>query len=334
MSRRSINVLATVWLSLALAVSGSEAQAAASFDDWLVELRSEALESGISKNTVDAALSGLEPDADVLARDRNQPEASSDFCLYLDQRIDSARVARGRELLARYASLLADLEAKYGVPPRYLVSLWGLESNFGVHQGGYDVIRSLATLAHDPRRASAFRRQLLAALRILDEGHQSPEDMRGSWAGAMGQVQFMPTTFLAYAVDRDGDGRKDIWGSVPDALASAANYLDRAGWRRGQAWGRHVRIPDGLRFEGRISPKASVDEWSRRGVQRQDGGALPRAEMEGQVVLPTSARAPAFLVYSNYHTLLAWNRSTFFGISVGTLADRITGRSLAPACPR
>jgi membrane-bound lytic murein transglycosylase B len=237
-------------------------------------------------------------------------------------------------MLEEHETLLTELNAIYGVPPRYLVSLWGLESNFGDYLGDYEVIRSLATLAYDPRRGKSFRGQLFSALQILDESPFRPQDLEGSWAGAMGQVQFMPSTYLAYAVDHDGDGRKDIWGSVPDALASAANYLDKAGWRQGQAWGRRVRLPEGLELTGRQSDARSLEEWSRRGVLRYDGGELPRAKMRGSIVRPTDESTPAFLVYPNYHAILAWNRSTFFGISVGALADLVSGRSTEQICLR
>lgn len=323
-STRSVPMLALLF-SWSLAASPAPADAE-NFGAWLAELRAEALADGISAQTLDAALVGLEPDPEVLDRDQSQPGRAGDFCGYLDRRLTPARVETARKLQSEHRQLLLEIEAEYGVPPRYLLALWGLESNFGSHQGGYSVIRSLATLAHDPRRGSSFRTQLHSALRILDEGEVSPADMRGSWAGAMGQVQFMPTTFLAYAVDRDGDGRADIWNSVPDALASAANYLDHAGWTRGQSWGRRVRVPSGLSVDGRSSADHPISEWSRRGVRRYDGRSLPRANMRGRVVLPTSRPEPAFLVYPNYQTILAWNRSTFFGISVGTLADRISQR--------
>jgi membrane-bound lytic murein transglycosylase B len=311
---------------LLCALATAAPAAANNFEPWLADLRSEALASGISAETLDSALDGLRPDPKVLERDRSQPGKAGDFCGYLDRRLTETRISRARRLMAEHSGLLQQIEAEYGIPPRYLVALWGLESNFGSYQGSYSVVRSLATLAHDPRRATTFRKQLLGALRILDEGNVAPENMKGSWAGAMGQVQFMPSTFLAYAVDRDGDGRVDIWNSVPDALASAANYLDHAGWKPGQSWGRRVRVPDGLRIDGRSSPEYPLAEWQRRGVRRYDGGTLPSADMSGRVVLPTSRAEPAFLVYPNYQTILAWNRSTFFGISVGTLADRISQR--------
>lgn len=316
-------------LAFCLAVP-SVASANPDFDEWLAELRSEALERGISPATV-GALSELEPDPKVLALDRSQPGETDDFCNYLDRQLTPRRIARARARLKRHSKLLASLEASYGVPPRYLVSLWGLESGFGNDQGNFEVIRSLATLAHDPRRPSLFREQLFGALRILDREQLLPSQLRGSWAGAMGQVQFMPTTFLDHAVDYDGDGRKDIWNSVPDALASAANYLVHAGWRNGQSWGRPVRLPNGFRKESASSSEASLSEWRSRGVRRHDGSPLPRAKMSGRIVLPSPGTSPAFLVYPNYETILRWNRSHYFGLSVGTLADHITRRS-APIC--
>lgn len=329
---RSVARAAALLIAIAVAAPASAAKEQ-DFESFLYELASEALERGISQQAIDH-LAALEPDPRVLDLDGSQPSKTDEFCDYLDRRLTDTRIRRARALLSRHASLLARLEDRYGVPPRYLVSLWGLESDFGRDQGDFEVVRALATLAHDPRRAGMFRAQLFAALQILDEGDLEPSDMKGSWAGAMGQVQFMPSTYRNYAVDYDGDGRRDIWGSVPDALASAANYLDQAGWRGGQSWGRPVRIPDelpGLRAGSNSSSKASVSQWRRRGVRRHDGRALPRARLTGRIVLPSPGEPPAFLVYRNYETLLRWNRSIYFGLSVGTLADHITRRS-APVC--
>jgi membrane-bound lytic murein transglycosylase B len=236
-------------------------------------------------------------------------------------------------MLQEHRALLHRVSSEFGVPARIVVSLWGLESNFGDYQGEHQVIGALATLAHDGRRGPLFRKQLLAALRIVDEGHQDPAGLKGSWAGAMGQVQLMPTTFLDYAVDFDGDGRKDIWSSVPDAFASAANYLKRAGWRSGQTWGREVQIPESLSGNRRsLSKPRSLADWRGAGVVRIDGGALPSAGMRGRIVLPAAKSNDAFLVYSNFETILRWNQSIFFGISVGTLADEISETESRRAC--
>jgi len=303
------------------------------FSRWLEAFAIEARESGISQSTLDATLANVEPIPAVVELDRRQPKEPGDFCGYIGAHLTEKRIERGRLMLEEHRELLRRVSAEYGVPARIVVALWGLETNFGDHQGNYPLIGALATLAHDERRGALFRRQLLAALRIIDDGHRSPANLMGSWAGAMGQVQLMPTTFLEYAVDYDGDGRKDIWNSLPDAFASAANYLERAGWHSGQSWGREVQIPASLRADrnGLVGTR-SLSDWRGAGVVRIDGGALPGADMRGKLVLPAAKRADAFLVYSNFDAILRWNQSIFFGISVGTLADEISGAAALQAC--
>jgi membrane-bound lytic murein transglycosylase B len=221
----------------------------------------------------------------------------------------------------------ARLEAEYGVPARYLVALWGLETNFGDYMGTWPVVGALATLAHDPRRSDLFREQLLAALRIIDEGHQDPDGLVGSWAGATGHVQLMPSTFLAYAVDYDGDGRKNVWSSPAEARGRAAPK------QGGETWGRQVSLPGDLESAAaELRRRRLLSEWQARGVRRSDGGDLPDAPMRGSIVLPKRNAEPAFLVYGNYRAFLEWNRSTFFAISVGTLADAVTGAGTFRSC--
>jgi membrane-bound lytic murein transglycosylase B len=251
----------------------------------------------------------------------------------MERRLTPTRIARGRRVLAEERDLLSQLTAEYGVPARYLVALWGLETNFGDYTGDYPVLASLATLAHDARRSDLFRRQLLAALRIVDEGHQTPAGYKGSWAGASGHVQFMPTTFLAYAVDHDGDGRKDLWSNRADSLASAANYLRRSGWRAGEAWGRQVSLPHALeRDSAALRKRRSLSAWQELGVTRSDGTALPDANVSGRIVQPLRGPGPAFLAYANYDAFMAWNNSTYFAVSVGTFADELGDRSSLRAC--
>jgi membrane-bound lytic murein transglycosylase B len=305
----------------------------ADFSRWLEAFAVEARQRGISQPTLDASLANVERIPAVIELDRRQPKEPGDFCGYIDARLTKTRIARGRLLLKEHRSLLHRVSSEYGVPARFVVALWGLETNFGDYQGDYPLIDALATLAYDERRGALFRKQLHAALRIVDEGHQNPADLKGSWAGAMGQVQLMPTTFLDYAVDYDGDGRKDIWSSLPDALASAANYLKSAGWRSGQTWGREVQIPASLSGDRRaLSRTRSLTDWRGAGVVRMDGGALPKANMRGKIVLPAEKSHDAFLVYSNFETILRWNQSIFFGISVGTLADEISRKASLRAC--
>jgi membrane-bound lytic murein transglycosylase B len=212
------------------------------------------------------------------------------------------------------------------VPPRYLIAFWGLETNFGDSLGSFRVIDALATLAYDQRRAHFFRVQLLYALQIIEEGHITPESMTGSWAGAMGHMQFIPSTFTGHAVDYTGDGRKDIWGSLPDAFSSAANFLANLGWRPGEIWGREVRLPEDFDLTlAAMNRKKTLEEWSLLGVRRADGAALPQADMEGSIVLPQGHQGPAFQVYENFRVIMRWNRSINYAISVGHLADRIAG---------
>jgi membrane-bound lytic murein transglycosylase B len=303
------------------------------FSRWLEEFATEAQERGISQSVIDTSLHGVQPMPDVIELDRNQPEAIDDLCGYLGRRLTSSRIERGRRLLKEHRNLLQRVTQKYGVPSRYLIALWGLETNFGDITGSFPVIGALATLAHDERRGPLFREQLFAALRIVDQGHRAPSEMTGSWAGGMGQVQLMPTTFLDNAVDYDGDGRKNIWTSMPDAFASAATYLKRSGWRRGETWGREVRLPAELadnRTE--LAKTRSISAWRDKGVTRIDGRALPGAGMRGSIVVPGGKQRDAFLVYSNFHTIMRWNRSTFFAISVGALADEISRSASLRAC--
>ena len=312
-----------------LAGGGAAAQEAAveSFDQWREGVRSEALGLGISAAIFDRAFAGIEPIPRIIELDRSQPETTVTFDDYVKGVVSEARVAKGQELLAAHRDLLEPIGRKYGVPPRFIVALWGIETNFGQYLGGFPVIGALATLAHDGRRSAYFRQELLHALRVLEDGHITPEAMVGSWAGAMGQSQFMPSSFVRYAVDHDGDGRRDIWSTQGDVFASAANYLAQAGWRSGETWGRQVRLPAGLdpALTGLEVTKTLAD-WQALGLRRADGSDLPQAEISGSVVLPGGEGGPAYLVYGNYRTIMRWNRSFYFATSVGLLADRIGGR--------
>ncbi len=330
MHSATANALAPLWLFVA---SCSTSTSQLDFSDWLEAFAVEARGQGISKSTLDASLANVERIPVVIEFDRRQPKEPGDFCGYMSAHLTGARIERGRSLLKKHRDLLHRVSSQYGVPARFVVALWGLETNFGDHQGEYSIIDVLVTLAYDERRGPLFRKQLLAALRIVDEGHRSPANLKGSWAGAMGQVQLMPTTFLDHAVDYDGDGRKDIWSSLPDAFASAASYLKSAGWRAGQTWGREVRLPVSLSDDRRsLAEKRSLTDWRGAGVVRIDGGALPRASMRGKIVLPSAKSLDAFLVYSNFEAILRWNQSTFFAISVGVLADEISRAASLRAC--
>ena len=297
------------------------------FDEWLNGFKIYALEQGISNETLEAALNNIDPIEKVLGYDRSQPEFTRTFWTYLNNGVSNARIDRGKKLLIKHKNLFSDIYDKYGVQPRFLVAFWGLETNFGDYTGGMPVIASLATLAHDPRRRDFFTSELIHALRILDEGHISLERMQGSWAGAMGQTQFMPSTFANYAVDGDGDGKKDVWGSLPDIFESSANYLSNVGWNGDETWGREVKLPldFNLDFMG-FDTKKTLLEWQTLGVRRANGKSLPIADMQGSIILPAGIKGPAFLVYNNYRTIMVWNRSHNYALTVGHLSDRLSGK--------
>ena len=298
------------------------------FGDWLVELRAEALQRGISEPILSDALNGVEPLPRVIEFDRNQPEFTLTFKQYLTRVVPDHRIATGRRKLAQNRALLNDVYRIYGVPPHMIVALWAIETDFGRLTGGFKVIPALATLAHDGRRGAFFRKELLDALTILEEGHIKPADMAGSWAGAMGQCQFMPSSFLNFAVDHNGDGRKDIWKTRADIFASAANLLASHGWERGWTWGRPVRLPDvfDLGVEG-LDKKKPLAEWQALGIRRTDGRDLPKAEIDASLIMPDGPDGAVFLVYDNFRVILHWNRSDYFALTVGYLADRIAGKN-------
>jgi membrane-bound lytic murein transglycosylase B len=305
------------------------------FDQWLTELRAEASLRGISAETLDVALSNLEaPIPRVIELDNNQPEFVQTFTRYMRNRISQQRVSRGRELLKEHAELFELIQQRYGVQAPYLVSFWALESNFGDFTGGFSVIQALSTLAYDPRRSQFFRDELLTALEIIDSGHIQSQYMTGSWAGAMGQCQFMPSTFARYGVDGDGDGRIDIWNSLPDIFASAANFLSESGWKGDERWGREVRLPKNFDYtlSGQRVTK-TVSEGQSLNVKRADGTRLGHSDQIGSIVLPSGANGPAFITYNNFRTTMIWNRSTFYAISVGHLADRIAGEGTIRRMP-
>jgi membrane-bound lytic murein transglycosylase B len=298
------------------------------FSEWLEGLRQEARAKGISEAILHEALDDLHPIPRVIELDRRQPEFTQSFWRYLDARVTEGRIERGRMLLELHAELLDSIEKQYGVQPRFLVAFWGLETNFGDYLGSFPVIGSLATLAHDPRRSDFFRSELLAALSILDDGHITAKEMFGSWAGAMGQPQFMPSTFVRFAVDADGDGRRDIWHSLPDVFASAANFLSESGWQGDKTWGREVRLPPGFNLElTGLAIEKNLAAWQILGVRKINGNDLPRVNMKASLILPAGHAGPAFLVYNNYRTTLQWNRSDLYAIAVGHLADRIAGKN-------
>lgn len=296
------------------------------FDSWLAAFRQEAAAQGISEATLDAALTGITPVERVVELDQRQPEFLQTFADYLARRVTPGRVARGQALMAEHATLLDAVEQQYGVPKTVLLAFWGLETNYGATLGSHNIPVSLATLAYDGRRSAFFRSQLLDALRIIDAGHVRAADMKGSWAGAMGHMQFMPSTFRAYAVDGDGDARIDLWQSVPDAMNSAANYLSRAGWHAGEPVAIEVKPPPDFDWRrANIANRLPVAAWTALGVKSADGSELPAAAGGSAIVLPQGWQGPAFMVFDNFDVVMRWNRSVNYALAVAQLAQQIAG---------
>lgn len=322
---RSRTARAALLAVLLAAAAPAVAQDTTDFQVFLKGLRQDARQRGVSEQTLAAALDGIAPIPRVIELDRKQPEFTLTFNEYLGRTVSQARIDKGRRLYEQHRELLEMVGRDHGVQPRFILALWGMETDFGRITGGFQVIPALATLAWDGRRSAFFRKELLDALMILEQGHIAPGQMTGSWAGAMGQPQFMPSSFLRYARDFDGDGRRDIWGTLPDVFASAANYLASNGWQGDQTWGREVRLPAGFNA-ALIDPKGSrsLQEWARLGVRRADGTALPAAAIKASLVRPDGG--PAFLVYENWRVIMKWNRSTFYALAVGQLADQIGNR--------
>ena len=282
-----------VCLAAALAPALARAQSTdPKFSGWLAGLRADALRAGVDQGTLDRAFSNIELVPQVMDLAHNQPEFKMTFDEYLAVVVSPERVARGRALIKENRALLARFAGPSGVPESILTALWGIESNYGTRLGDFEVVSALATLAYNGFRAKFFREQLIAALRIVAQGHIGLHAMKGSWAGAMGQCQFIPTSFLAYAADGDGDGRKDIWTNKADVFASIANYLGRVGWRSGESWGEEVAVGNPVRKGDRI-------------------------------VRPAGAKGPAYRTGENFRVILRWNQSDFFGLAVGLLSDRI-----------
>ncbi|TJZ87703.1 lytic murein transglycosylase [Paracoccus hibiscisoli] len=300
---------------------------------FVQQFRARAVSSGVSPATYDRAMALARYNPDVIRLDRRQAEFSRPVWLYLDSAVSDVRITTGRQKLAQLAPTLARIEAQYGVPREVVLSVWGMESNFGANRGRMQIIPSLATLAYDGRRGEMFQNQLIAALRIIQAGDVDPAGMLGSWAGAMGHTQFMPTSYLEYAVDFTGDGRRDIWSEDPtDALASTAAYLARNGWQRGQAWGAEVQLPANFNMSliGKGTRRA---DWSGMGVRRIGGGAMPSGS--GSIIMPAGARGPAFFIGDNFRSILRYNNSDNYALGVAFLAERIAGRpGIQGAWPR
>ena len=308
---------------LALLATGAYAtgEPVESFDVFLAGLRSDATARGVTRATFDAGMAGVTPDPAVIGAMRREPEYGKPLAAYLAGLVSSGRILTGQQKYAQWADTLHAIESRFGVDGAILVSIWGIESSFGESRDHWDVFRSLATLAHAQFQHPLFRNELLSALTILQQGRITRQQFVGSWAGAMGQPQFLPSSYLAYAVALDGDGRPDIWNSAPDSLASIANYLQKFGWKPGLPWGFEVIAPHG--FDYRTS-RGTFQEWATRGFRRADGAAFPRA---GDAILffPSGAVGPAFLVTGNFVVIKQYNNSDAYALAVGQLSDRIHG---------
>lgn len=293
------------------------------FDAWRDAFRREALQAGISAELFDRAFDGITPDPSVITADRSQPEFTRPVWQYLDGALSSQRVQTGQRLLQQHAETLDSIEARYGVDRNTLVAIWGLESSFGQIMGDKSVIRSLATLAHEGRRPGFAKSQLMAALDILAKGDIEPARLRGSWAGAMGQTQFIPTTYNTHAVDFDEDGRRDIWSSSADALASAAHYLQASGWKTGQPWGFEVRLPTGFDYALADSTlRKPLSAWRALGIRDLP---LGNDDASASLLLPAGHRGPAFLVLDNFRSILRYNNSSSYALAIGLLSERFDG---------
>ena len=310
---------AVKWFCVVLLLgSGSASAEQQSFEQWLTELRQEAIGKGISEQTFDVAFKGVKPIPRIIELDRKQPEFTLTLEQYVSRVVPQRRINLGKKRLKANRELLDQVAAKYGVQPRFLVAFWGIETDFGRLTGGYSVIAAISTLAYDGRRSTFFRKQLMAALQILEEGHITSDKMTGSWAGAMGQAQFMPTTFRAYAVDFDGDNKIDLWSNKGDVFASAANYLSKVGWDSNQTWGREVKLPDG--FDTSLlglETKKSLAEWDKLGVRRISGNNLPDRDLQASLVQPDEGKfVRSYLVYDNYRAIMDWNKSHKFEVEL------------------
>ena len=322
LSRRRL-IAAAPLLALPLG-GGRAAAAAADFGAFLAGVRRDALSQGLRPGTVDVALRYAQYDAHVIELDNKQPEHRLSFAEFLDKVVNQQRIDSAREKLAENWPMLQRVRQRFNVQPGFIVALWGIESDFGKTTGNYPVMSALATLAYDGRRASFFRPELISAMRILDQGHIRPNEMMGSWAGAMGQCQFMPSTFLSYAVDFDGDGRRDIWNDRADVFGSIANYLSRLGWHGDENWGQRVRIPGNLDTNlAGLDTRRPLGEWSRLGVRSADGGPLGGRGGDASLLVPDGPSGPAILVTDNFRAIMKWNKSVPFAASVGMIADNI-----------
>ncbi|MEM1161723.1 MAG: lytic murein transglycosylase [Pseudomonadota bacterium] len=302
------------------------AVARAGFDDWVDGFKARARSQGIADSTLDAAFRGVQFDEEIIRLDRNQSEFTKTIWEYLASAVSDRRLANGKSALSKHLETLTAIESRYGVEKEVVVAVWGLETGYGGYRGSSNIIQSMATLAYEGRRGAFFEEQLIAALKILQNGDTSPRNMTGSWAGAMGHTQFMPTSYLSNAVDFNGDGRRDIWSEDPtDALASTAAYLQNAGWKTGQPWGVEVRLPDG--FDYALADRAVrkiPGAWARLGVRDMNGNTVPN-HGRASILVPAGSKGAAFMIFANFRALERYNPADAYVIGVGHLSDRIKG---------
>lgn len=322
---------ALICLCLLVPFGGSAALADAGFNRWVESFWPEARSAGISRSLYQEVFRGMTPDPDVIRKAEDQPEFTRAIWQYLDSAVSDKRIENGQRMLDEWGDWLDHIERKFGVSRYVVVAIWGMESSYGQVLDNPSIvkptIRSLATLAYKGGKRSRFgRTQLLAALKILQNGDVAPHDMMGSWAGAMGHTQFIPTTYLAHAVDVTGDGRRDIWNTIPDALASTAAYLKDSGWDAGKTWGYEVELPRGFDYTlGDMRSKKSLAQWTRLGIRRVNGSAFPRPGDQAVLYLPAGARGPAFLMLDNFRVIKRYNNANAYALAVGHLSDRLLG---------
>jgi membrane-bound lytic murein transglycosylase B len=298
------------------------------WQNWVAQLKKEAVADGISPNVFDKLFSGLQPDRKVMHLDHTQPEKRLKFLDYRRTRIDAYRITLGVKEYKRHRALLENIGNHFGVNPCFIVALWGIETSYGHFMGNFPVIRSLATLSFDDRRSQLFRKELLIALHIINEGHVGNQDFKGEWAGASGQPQFLPSSWKIYAVDYDHDGRKDIWRSYADSFASIANYLVQHGWEREQPWGIEINLPKNVLTDAKLENVKPVESWLAMGVRPVYGALTPDAHLPASIV--NFYGGPNYMVFKNFHALLGYNNSLFYAGSVGYLADQICKRIETP----
>ena len=310
----------------ALVAAGPAQAQDGGFRDCLNNIKADALKQGVPAATVDRAFQGLTPDQKVVDLDNRQPEFSLTYAKYVGGTVSLDRIQKGQQKMAQHRALLDQLQAEYGIPPQYLMAFWGIETNYGTYMGDFRVVRSVATLACMTKRTVFFSNETVQALRILNTNHMTSDQMRGSWAGAMGNMQFMPSTFTKWAVDRDGNGKIDIWNSLPDAFASAANFLRGIGFKPGLPSSEEVMLPQGFPLDqADTTVEKPVKAWASMGVKKMNGGALPQVDDAASILLPAGFRGPAFIIYPNFKAVMNWNRSTLYALSVGILARQIAG---------